>query len=113
MGILFAIFYGWIALFLLRTDPSLNFPRWTVFPNAPTDINLLFPAFGLLIGLGHGVIASLVLTVLVIEYHPLERFHTRYILVLSQLISHVVFGITVMFFQSQFLQLLLGLPTRS
>jgi hypothetical protein len=112
-GIIFAYLYGWIALFLLQTDPSLNFPRWTIFPNAPTEINLLFPVFGLAIGLGHGVIASLVLTVIVIEYHPLERFHDRYILVLSQLISHLVFGVTVMFFQSQFLQLLLGLPSRS
>jgi hypothetical protein len=113
VGILFALFYGWIALLLLRADPSLNFPRWTIFPNAPTEINLLFPAFGFFIGLGHGVAASLLLTVVILEYHPLEQFHTRYILVISQLISHVVFGITVMFFQSQFLQLLLGIPSRS
>jgi hypothetical protein len=112
-GISFAYLYGWIALFLLQENPGVNFPRWTIFPNAPTEINLLFPVFGLAIGLGHGVIASLLLTVIIIEYHPLEHFHTRYILVLSQLISHLVFGVTVMFFQSQFLQLLLGLPAQN
>jgi hypothetical protein len=113
VGIVFAYLYGWIALALLQQDLALNFPRWTLFPNAPTEINLLFPVFGLAIGLGHGIFASLALTVLVIEYHPLERFHTRYILVLSQVISHIVFGVTVMFFQSQFLQLFLGLSARS
>jgi hypothetical protein len=112
-GIIFAYLYGWIALALLQADPGLNFPRWTLFPNAPTEINLLFPVFGLAIGLGHGIAASLLLTVIVIEYHPIEQFHSRYILVLSQIISHLVFGVTVMFFQSQFLQLLLGVPARS
>jgi hypothetical protein len=112
-GILFAYLYGWAAMALLQSGPNLNFPRYMLFPNAPTEINLLFPAFGLAIGLGHGIIASLLMTIIVIEYHPIEQFHGRYILVLSQIISHLVFGATVMFFQSQFLQLLLGLPAQN
>jgi hypothetical protein len=107
-GVIFAYLYGWIALMLFQSNPALNFPSWALFPNSPTEINLLFPVFGLAIGFGHGIIASLLLTVIIIEYHPIEHFHTRYILVLSQIISHLVFGVTVMFFQSQFLQLLLG-----
>ena len=51
---------------------------------------------------------ALLVTIIVIEHHLLERFRTRFILVISQLISHVVFGITMMFFHLQFLQLFLG-----
>ena len=106
-GIVFAILYGWLALFMLQNSDAL--PQVSLAAGLPVDVNLIFPLFGLAVGLGHGIIAALIMTVLVIEHHPLERFRTRYILVISQIIGHLVFGFSVMFYHSQFLQLLLGL----
>lgn len=103
-GQLFALLYGWAALALRGS--RLPLPQWQVLPNWPVEINLVYPALGALIGLGHGIVVALLVTIIVIEHHPLETFRTRYILVVSQLISHVVFGIVVMFFHSQFLALL-------
>ena len=104
-GILFAVLYGWLALTLLQVDPS-HLPQLLIFPNLPITINLLYPLLGFAIGMGHGVVVGLFTTVMV-EHHPIARFRARYILIISQLISHVAFGVTVMLFQSQFLQLLL------
>ena len=105
-GILFALLYGWLTLALLGLNP-VDLPQLTIFPASPVKINLLYPLLGLAVGLGHGVIVGLLMTVLV-EHHPIRRFRTRYILIISQVISHLAYGATVMFFQSQFLQLLLG-----
>lgn len=106
VGILFALLYGWLALTLLRLSPG-SLPQFIIFPASPVKINLLYPLLGLAVGLGHGIFAGLIMTVLV-EHHPIRHFRTRYILIISQVISHLAYGFTVMFFQSQFLQLLLG-----
>ena len=102
-GIFVAIFYGWVVLALMRGGfvPQLN-----ILPGLPTDINLVYPFLGAAIGLGHGILVAFFVVIIVIEHHPLEEYRARFILVVSQLISHIVFGITVMFFHSQFLQLL-------
>jgi hypothetical protein len=105
-GILFAMLYGWLALSIMQTVDVSNLPPLHI-PGLPVQINFLYPLLGLAIGLGHGVLVALLVTVIAIEHHPLKQFHTRYILVISQLISHLVFGFVVMFFHSQFLQLLL------
>lgn len=104
-GVLFAIFYGLVVEALLTS--SFPIPDLTLFPGLPVTINLFYPILGLVLGLGHGVLIALLVTIVVIEHHPLQRFRTRYILIISQLISHIVFGVTVMFFHHQFLQLLL------
>ncbi len=105
-GIIFALLYGWAVLAFLQSGAPI--PEIIVFSNMPVEINLFYPLLGIVLGLGHGILIALLLTIIVIEHHPLERFRSRYILVISQLISHVAFGATVMFFHSQFLQLLLG-----
>ena len=105
-GILMALLYGWLVLSLFQVDAD-TLPRLIILPSFPVEINLLYPLLGLAIGLGHGVFIGL-LTTIMVEHHPIPRFRTRYILIISQLISHVAFGAAVMFFQSQFLQLLLG-----
>lgn len=103
-GIFFAFFYGWAVWSLM----SLNYPlpELIIFPGAPAEINLFYPLLGMVIGLGHGILIAFILTIVVIEHHPLEEYRSRFILVISQLISHVAYGATVMFFQHQFLQLL-------
>lgn len=103
-GIFVALFYGWVVLALMQGN-SLA-PQLIIFRGLPTEINLFYPILGAAIGLGHGILVAFFLVIIVIEHHPLEQYRARFILVISQLISHIVFGITVMFFQSQFLQLL-------
>jgi len=108
-GIVFAFFYCWTVRALLQIPGDIALPTLTFMPGSPVEINLFFPLLGLVLGLGHGILVALLTTIVVIEHHPLERFRTRYILVLSQLISHLAFGVTAMFLHSQFLQpLLLG-----
>lgn len=105
-GFVFALFYGWVVLSLMQLPQSV--PRLSIFPDLPVSINLFYPLLGVAIGLGHGILAALFAVIFFIEHHPLQEYRTRFILVVSQLISHVVFGVVVMFFQHQFLQLLLG-----
>lgn len=110
-GLVFAIFYGWVVLALLQLE-GINtsmVPQLRILPGLPVSVNIFYPLLGAVLGLGHGILVALLVTIIVIEHHPLERFRQRFILVISQLISHVAFGITVMFFHSQFLQLLLQL----
>lgn len=108
VGILFALLYGWIVLALLE-DPPIAGPSWPVFPGAPVNIDLLFPLLGALIGFVHGMVVAILVTVIVIEHHPIERYREKVGLIPSQVVAHVVYGATVMFFQHQFLQLLLSL----
>ena len=109
VGVVIAMLYGWVALALIQNNASL--PQFVVFSGWPVTINLIYPLLGLAIGLGHGILVALLVTVVVIEHHPVERYRTRYILIVSQLIGHLVFGLSVMFFHSQFLQLLLRTTT--
>lgn len=103
-GMFFSIFYGWVVLSLMQFGNPL--PQLLIFPGFPVEINLAYPLLGLALGLGHGILAAFMVVIVVIEHHPLEQFRARFILVISQLISHIAFGVTVMFFQHQFLQLL-------
>lgn len=105
-GIFFAFFYGWAVLGFLTSNFVV--PEFLVFPGFPVQINLFYPILGLVIGLAHGIFVALIVTIVVIEHHPLEHYHSSYTLIVSQVFSHIAFGVTVMFFQSQFLQLLLG-----
>jgi hypothetical protein len=105
-GLLFAFLYG-IAAWALFTAPAA-LPDLRVLPTWPVEINLVFPLIGIAIGLGHGIFVALLTTIVVIEHHPLERFHDRYLLIAANMIGHVVFGAVVMFFHSQFLQLLIN-----
>lgn len=110
VGLVFAVFYGWIVLELLESPGALVDSGIPVFPGAPVEIDLLFPLLGALLGLVHGMVVAILVTVIVIEHHPLERFRRRVGLVPSQVLSHVVYGATVMFFHHQLLQLLLSRP---
>jgi len=105
-GILMSLLYGSLELALLE-QTLISIPKLTPFTGLPVEVNFFYPLIGVAIGMAHGVFVGMLTTVLV-EHHPLPEFRARYILLLSQLISHVAFGATVMFFHSQFLQLLIG-----
>ena len=106
VGVAFAVLYGLIVLALLGAGDAV--PSLVVLGGAglPADVNLFYALIGIVFGLGHGVIVSLLLTILVVEHHPLPRFRSRVPLVFTALLSHLVFGAVVTFFHSQFLQLL-------
>lgn len=104
-GLLVALAYGWLTLRVTQS-PIFNLRRLVVFSAGPVEVNLVYPLIGFLVGLAHGVLVGLFTTILV-EHHPLRQYRTRYLLVVSQVISHIVFGVTVMFFHAQFLQLLM------
>ncbi|MEX2543307.1 MAG: hypothetical protein WD314_15995 [Trueperaceae bacterium] len=111
VGILFALLYGWIVMAMLDSPRSISLPRWSVLAEAPLEIDLLFPLFGALVGLVHGIVVALLVTIVVIEHHPIPKYRSRVQLIPSQVLAHVIFGATVMFFHHQFLQLLLGQAT--
>lgn len=106
-GVIFAIFYGWLAAQLVAATEAVWVPQIIVVP-APMEINLFYPILGMMIGLAHGGIVSLFTAILVIEHHPIERFRTYYGLVPSQILGHVVYGATVMLLHHQFLRMLVG-----
>lgn len=107
VGILFALLYGWLVMAMLDAPRNIDVPRWQVLAGAPLEIDLLFPLFGALVGLVHGIVVALLVTIVIIEHHPIAKYRARVQLVPSQVLAHVVFGATVMFFHHQFLQLLL------
>lgn len=107
-GFFIAAFYGWVVLSLMRFgDPP---PQLDILPGLPVEIDLFHPLLGIALGLGHGILAAFFAVIFFIEHHPLEQYRSRFILVISQLISHIAFGVVVTFFQRQLLQLLLRGP---
>lgn len=103
-GIAFAAAYGWVALMFVTG--TFDGPGYVIFPNFPTTIDLFFPILGLVGGFGHGMFAALITTFVVTDFHPIERMRDPFALVRSFLVGHSVFGVVVMFFQQQLLQML-------
>lgn len=100
-GVLFAFFYGWYTLMFL--EGPFPAPPYIIFPGSPAEVNLFYPLFGLVAGFCHGIFITLILTFVITDHHPLESYRQVYPLILSFIIGHTVYGMTVMFFQSQFL----------
>lgn len=107
-GLLFAVLYGWIVLTLLESPRTIEIPRWPALGGTPVEIDLLYPLLGALIGFVHGMVVAILVTVVVIEHHPIEKYRSRVGLIPSQVLAHVVYGALVMFFHHQLLQLLLN-----
>ncbi len=104
-GILFAAFYGAFVLMFMK-GPFPPSP-YIIFPRLGTEVNLFYPLLGLVGGLGHGIYMSLISTFILTDFHPVETYRSEFPLVLSYLMGHMVFGVVVMFFQHQLLQVLL------
>ena len=102
-GIGFAVAYGWVALMFITG--TFEGPNYVVTRDFPTTIDLFYPILGLVGGFGHGMFAALIATFVVTDFHPIEEMRDPFGLVRSFLIGHTVFGVTVMFFQQQLLQL--------
>jgi len=102
-GVAFALFYGFFVLMFL--NGPFPAPAYVVFPGSPVEINLFYPLFGLVAGFCHGVFITLITTFVVTDFHPVESYRQVYPLILSFMVGHTVYGMTVMFFQSQLLQL--------
>lgn len=90
---------------LLACQEEHPAPAYIVL-NAPLEINFFYPLFGLVAGFCHGISITLTTAFVVTDQHPLASYRQAYPLILSFIIGHTVYGMTVMFFQSQFLQLL-------
>ena len=98
-GVLFAFFYGWFALMFID-GPFLE-PAYII--SGPLEVNLFYPLFGLVAGFCHGIFITLITTFVVTDHHPVESYRQVYPLILSFIIGHTVYGMTVMFLQSRFL----------
>jgi len=103
-GVVFAVFYGWIALMFYTG--TFAAPEYLVFRDFPTTIDLFYPIVGLVGGFGQGMFAALILAFVVVDFHPIESQRSPFDLVQSFLLGNTVFGMVVMFFQHQLLQLL-------
>jgi hypothetical protein len=104
-GVLFSFFYG--AFVLMFMYGSFAAPSYAIFPGWPVQLNLFYPLLGLVGGLGQGIYVTLISTFIITDFHPVSSYRQAYPLILSFLIGHMVYGVVVMFFQHQLLQLLL------
>lgn len=105
-GILFAAFYGWAVL--MFTVGGLTVPDYMTVEGLPLPVNLFFPLLGLVMGLCQGIFISMMTVFAVTDVHPVESYREPFSLVTSYVIGHMVYGVVVMFFQSQFLPLLIN-----
>jgi hypothetical protein len=103
-GIAFAAWYGWIALMFM--SGTFGAPDYRILPNFPTEIHLFYPLLGLVGGFAQGMFASLILAFVVVDFHPVQEQRDPFSLIQSFLVGNTVFGVVVMFFQHQLLQLL-------
>lgn len=105
-GLIFGYLYGLLARTMMnQTDVFSNYETGLVLLE---PVNVAYPFVGFWIGGGHGVALSLLLTIIVIEHHPVESFRGRMALVPLVMISHIVYGGVVMLFHHQFLQMFLN-----
>ena len=89
-GVVFAFFYGWYAqMFIGGPFSALNY---TIF----SGLNLFYPLFGLVAGFCQGIFITLITTFVMVDHHPVERYRQFYPLILSFIIGHSVYGMTVM-----------------
>lgn len=105
-GLIFGWLYGLLAWAMLHQGDV--FANYTIDLVLLAQVNIAYPFVGFWVGAGHGVAVSLLLTIVVIEHHPIERFRGRMGFVPLVMISHIIYGGVVMFFHHQFLQVLLS-----
>jgi hypothetical protein len=105
-GILTALFYAWFTLqFLEGIFPT---PSATLEPGRFGAFSFFYPLVGAVIGLGQGVLVSLLTTFFVTSRNPLESYRESVPLVASYLLGNTVYGAVVMICHALLLPLLLG-----
>jgi hypothetical protein len=105
-GVAFAFLYGLLVAALLRFGGET--PSLALGLDLPTTIDLVYPLAGAALGFAHGVVITLLMTIVVTEHHPLHRFRGGMSFVVPLMLGHLAFGAVAGFFQHQFLQLLGG-----
>ncbi len=103
-GVLVAFIYGWVAL--MFQNGTFGAPKYLI-ATSPVEVDLFFPLLGLVGGFGQGMFMALIAGTIISDFHPLEQYKNLVPLLLSFFIGHAVYGVVVMFFLSQLLQLLL------
>lgn len=95
-GVIFALLYGLLAytliLFGVEDGGVANEEPWAL----PLDATIAFPILGLVMGLAHGGVVALLLTIVVVEHHPLARYRRGMEMAFPALLTHPVFGLVVM-----------------
>lgn len=107
-GLVFAIIYGLIALFLLTVGGEEGIMQADRRWGLPIPIDVVFPMLGVAIGLAHGGIVALLFTIVAVEHHPLEHYQNNFSLVLPILLGHPVFGAVVMISHYHLMRAMLG-----
>jgi hypothetical protein len=74
----------------------------------PTRIDLAYPLAGIAMGFAHGIVVTLLMTIVVTEHHPLERHRGGMSFVVPLMAGHLAFGATAAFFVHQLLLLFRG-----
>ena len=103
-GIMVAFMYGWVTYMFL--NGTFGAPQYLI-SESPVKIDLFFPLVGLVGGFGQGMFMALIAGTIVSDFHPIEEYRQITPLLLSFFVGHAVYGVVVMFFQSQLLQLLM------
>lgn len=102
-GFVFALLYGLVAQPIVMAEATGGIELPDLLVAGAGSLDLTYLLIGMALGLAHGGIVALLVTIVVIEHHPLERFRDRYALVRSQFLGHIVFGATVMLMHSRLL----------
>jgi len=105
-GVLFAFLYGSLIVTLMGAQASM--PSLPLGTALPTSIDLAYPLVGVAMGVAHGGVIALLMTILVTEHHPIARFRDGFSFVVPLMAGHLAFGATAGFFLHQLLQLLGG-----
>lgn len=90
-GVAFAVLYGLLAATLLTAEAPQGGADLL-----PVGSPEALPVLGLVLGLAHGGIVALLLTIVVVEHHPFARYRQGFGLVVPALLAHPLFGVAVM-----------------
>jgi hypothetical protein len=106
LGMFAALFYAWLTLMFLEgifPTPSANLE-----PGRFGSFSFFYPLVGAVLGLGQGVLVSLLTTFFVTARNVLEPYRESTPLVMSFLSGNTVYGALVMTCHALLLPLLLG-----
>jgi len=130
VGLLFAVGYGVVAeIMLLDESPTAGSGAMQLThddtgaeapvasqPGLPLRFDARFPMVGTVLGLIHGLVITAIVVGIILPRHPLPKYRlggeesvSRSQATAGILVSHLVFGTTVMLFHHQLLRLLLPL----
>lgn len=105
-GIAFTLLYALLVAQLMAAGEAM--PSLRLGLGTPTRIDLAYPLAGIAMGFAHGIVVTLLMTIVVTEHHPLERHRGGMSFVVPLMAGHLAFGATAAFFVHQLLLLFPG-----